>query len=139
MSTVEHLKKMKQYEPGKLRDYLEKRRTRRWNSRHQSDYANHRPGRGGYRPPPSGEARGANVRDVGVPSWLRGVTTKAEAKRRYRDKVRVHHPDKPTGNTRTMQDINAEWDSFSKHHFDKLGSAYSAFLRELIEIEKVRF
>lgn len=143
LSSVAHKKTMSQYQPGKLKDYLSKRWARSARSRAQQDYANRRPGgRPGGRSSwwggrsSSGEAPSAHVRDTGIPSWLRGVTTKAEAKRRYRDKVRIHHPDKPTGNTRTMQDINAEWDSFSKHHFDKLGSAYRAFLEELIEIEK---
>jgi curved DNA-binding protein CbpA len=44
-------------------------------------------------------------------TYFQDCTTIEEAKRRYIELVRVHHPD-AGGNTRTMQDINAEWSLF---------------------------
>lgn len=43
--------------------------------------------------------------------YLEGCTTQAEAKARYRDLVKQHHPD-TGGDLRTMQDINAEYSKF---------------------------
>ena len=70
------------------------------------------------------------------PEWLKGVKTKAEAKSRYREQAKKHHPDRG-GDTRTMQDINAAWDKYQSHpDFSKLGHMLRSFSDEL---EKISF
>jgi curved DNA-binding protein CbpA len=44
-------------------------------------------------------------------TYFEGCTNQAEAKARYRELTRQHHPD-AGGDTRTMQDINAEYSKF---------------------------
>ena len=82
-----------------------------------------------------GEAPSAKVKDTGVPSWLKGVKSKAEAKRVYRAQARSNHPDLG-GDAEKMKTINQQWDSFSKHHFDKLSMFLPSFYQELYEIAR---
>lgn len=87
------------------------------------------PGGGGYTPPPRPPPAPANH-----PEWLKGVKTKAEAKAKYRDMAKQHHPDRG-GDTRKMQDINSEWDKFQKHpDFSKLSHVLGSFFDELSSI-----
>lgn len=83
----------------------------------------------------SGEARSAKVKDVGTPEWLKGVKTKADAKTKFREQAKMHHPDRG-GSEEKMKKVNSEWDSFQKHHFNKLSHILPAFLDELKEIFK---
>lgn len=94
--------------------------------------------RGGYqakaRPrSSSGEAPAAKVKDMGTPEWLKGVSTKAEAKSKFRQQAGVHHPDRG-GDENKMKTINAEWDSFQKHKFHKLSHSLTGFFDELGKI-----
>lgn len=46
--------------------------------------------------------------------WFKGVTTLDELKRLYKKLATKHHPDKAGGDTRTMQEINADYDKSHK-------------------------
>lgn len=71
---------------------------------------------------------------AGMPDWLHGVKTQAEAKSRFRAEARKHHPD-AGGSTARMQEINAQWAKAQKHPgFPKV--AMAAFSDELFEILK---
>lgn len=73
--------------------------------------------------------------DVGeMPDWLKGVKTKAEAKSRFRDQAKKHHPD-AGGDEEAMKKINAEWARAKGHHgFPKTASVYNGFADELFNI-----
>lgn len=79
----------------------------------------------------SAAGRGA-ARPGPKPSWVGDVTTKAEAKARYRQEAMKHHPDRG-GNEDIMKKVNAEWEAFTRSHaFNKLSMA--AFVDELTKI-----
>ena len=42
--------------------------------------------------------------------WFKGCRTADEAKKRYRELCKEHHPDKPGGSTEKMQEINKQYD-----------------------------
>jgi hypothetical protein len=70
-----------------------------------------------------------------LPDWLKGVKTKNEAKRRYRDLARKNHPDRG-GDTKKMQDITTAWESAQMHSdFPKTASIFFEAL--LSELEKI--
>ncbi len=79
------------------------------------------------------EAGPAKTKDVGTPDWLKGVTSKADAKTKFREQAKIHHPDRG-GSEERMKKVNSDWDSFQKHHFHKLSFALAPFLAELKEI-----
>lgn len=81
------------------------------------------------------EARAPHTKDVGIPEWLKGVKTKAEAKQKFREQAKAHHPDRG-GSEEKMKKVNTDWDSFQKHRFDKLSFVLPSFLDELKEIYK---
>lgn len=83
----------------------------------------------------AGEARSARTKDVGTPEWLKGVKTKAEAKTKFREQAKIHHPDRG-GSEEKMKKVNSEWNSFQKHRFNKLSHVLSGFIDELREIYK---
>lgn len=71
-----------------------------------------------------------------VPDWLHGVKTKAEAKTKWREVARKHHPDMG-GNAETFKRYNNEWDHFEKHHFSKLSHVMiEAFMNEITSISR---
>jgi len=53
--------------------------------------------------------------------WLKGVKTKADAKRAYRAQAQTHHPDRAASEAErlvreeTMKKINATWDAVQQH------------------------
>jgi hypothetical protein len=73
--------------------------------------------------------------------WFKGVTTLEELKKLYKKLASQHHPDKPGGDTRTMQEINADYDKSHKVVVGNEGNASRASaerqaakpLREAIE------
>lgn len=68
------------------------------------------------------------------PDWLKNVKTKKDAKKAYHTHAMKNHPDRG-GSEDAMKKINADWDDFQKHHFDKLSSIRAqAFLDELAKI-----
>lgn len=71
------------------------------------------------------------------PSWLKNVTSKADAKKAYRQQAFQFHPDRG-GSAGQMANINAEWDAFQKSDaFNKLSQVRMwAFADEL---EKIAF
>lgn len=69
-----------------------------------------------------------------IPSWLKGVKTKAEAKSAYRAEARKHHPDLG-GNAEKFKKIQSDWEGFEKQHFDKLSHVLQGFFSELFTIE----
>jgi hypothetical protein len=68
-----------------------------------------------------------------MPEWLKGVKSKAEAKAKFRDLARQHHPDRG-GNVEKMKKINAEWEAAQAHHEFPKTASVSAFVDELFEI-----
>lgn len=118
-SGITHHKWMRTHERSFKRD-----RTK-WDKQRQTWEAGRQQARqerrswGGHRPP-GGEARSAPKPSFAEPpDWLKGVTTKAEAKKKFRDMAYKHHPDRG-GSTEKMQDLNSQWEKFKTHHFDKL-------------------
>lgn len=81
----------------------------------------------------SREAPPIKTKDIGTPDWLKGVKTKGEAKSKFRQQAGQHHPDRG-GDENKMKKVNAEWDSFQKHHFHKLSFVLPGFLDELGKI-----
>jgi hypothetical protein len=77
-----------------------------------------------------GYARPASSAPSQTPDWLKGVTTKAEAKTRFRANARQHHPDLG-GDAEKFKKLNNEWEGFQST-FDKL--AFAAFFDELMKI-----
>lgn len=43
-------------------------------------------------------------------NWFSGCKSREEIKKRYKDLCKEHHPDRPTGNLKKMQDINQQYD-----------------------------
>lgn len=96
----------------------------------------------GYRGPTPGNEKawnkardwkfGSTSKKGKLPDWLSGISSKAEAKSKYRRMARKHHPDLG-GSEEVMKKITLEWDSFIKGGgFDKLSSiSLMAFWREL--------
>lgn len=82
---------------------------------------------------PSGEARSRPVKDPGTPAWLKGVKTKTDAKVKFREQAKIHHPDRG-GSEERMKQINSEWDAYQKHGFNKLSFVMPSFFSELREI-----
>lgn len=73
-------------------------------------------------------------RHTAIPSWLKGVKTKAEAKSKYREQAHKHHPDKNPGNKEAeerFKTVSKEWEDFETHHLHKL--SHSMF-QELFRI-----
>lgn len=85
-------------------------------------------GYGGYARPPKAD-------EVKVPDWLKGVKTKADAKTKFREQAKTHHPDRG-GSEEKMKKVNSEWDNFQKHHFNKLAFLMPSFLDELRRIRE---
>lgn len=85
---------------------------------------------GGY----SGRSSSHASARASVPEWLSGVTTKVEAKSRFRAQARKHHPDLG-GSAERMKAVNGEWADFEKHHFDKLAYLrFRSFVDESLKI-----
>jgi hypothetical protein len=80
-----------------------------------------------------GEAGLVKTPNLGLPSWLKGISSKIEAKSAYKAQALKHHPDRG-GSAEKMKNINQEWESFKKHHFDKLSMVFPSFFDELMEI-----
>jgi hypothetical protein len=72
-----------------------------------------------------------------IPSWLKGVKTKAEAKSAYRAQARKHHPDLG-GNAEKFKGVQSDWEGFEKQHFNKLSHSMAAFLDELACMAEAR-
>lgn len=103
-----------------------------WNEAKRSTYYDQRRR---YERGSNGEAQSAPQPDTGVPDWLKGVKTKAEAKSKWREVAFKHHPDRG-GNAETFKKRSAEWDSFEKHHFEKLSHLIASFQDELMRIRR---
>lgn len=43
-----------------------------------------------------------------------GVESEQSLKKRYRDLIKIYHPDNPTGDTGTILEINREYDRLQK-------------------------
>jgi hypothetical protein len=88
--------------------------------------------RQGYRQYRQGYGGHSNV--ARTPEWLKGVTTKAEAKKRYKSLARTVHPDLG-GSPTKMRDVNAEWTAFENSPlFEKLAYVLLSFYDELSKI-----
>lgn len=46
--------------------------------------------------------------------FFKGVSTSSALKRRYKDLIRIYHPDNQCGDTETIQEINREYDELSR-------------------------
>ncbi len=57
-------------------------------------------------PPPWG----SNQQKSTFTDWFSGIRTADDAKKRYRELCKEHHPDKPGGSTEKMQEINKQYD-----------------------------
>jgi hypothetical protein len=72
---------------------------------------------------------------IPVPDWLKGVTTKAEAKKKYREMAKKYHPDRNPGDKSAeerFKDIASQWKSFTESdEFKKLGSSMYAIMKHI--------
>jgi len=68
-----------------------------------------------------------------VPSWLKGVKTKAEATSKFKEVGKKHHPDMG-GDAEKFKKFTEEWTAFKKTNFDKLSFVFPSFLEELASI-----
>ena len=93
-----------------------------------------RSGAGTYHGSSRREAHSVETPFAHPADWLKGVKTKADAKKAYRAQALKHHPDRG-GNADTMKKVNQEWDTFRKHHFEKLSHLLRPFFNELCQIE----
>jgi hypothetical protein len=79
---------------------------------------------------PHGEASSPRIKKEPVPEWLKNVSSKKEAVSAFRAQMRKHHPDMG-GDEEMAKKLNVAWESFQKHHFDKLSFVLPSFLDEL--------
>lgn len=75
-------------------------------------------------------------RSAPTPKWAKGVKTKADAKKRYKQEARKKHPD-IGGTTKDFQNLQNEWAAYrSSAGFSKMSSIkYLAFVDELQKIK----
>jgi len=89
-------------------------------------------GRGYSAPPPRPAHPHSQPMDQHAP-WMSGVTTKAEAKAKFRQQARANHPD-VGGSTAKMQEINQQWETVQGHpDFQKLAFYFDAGRRAALE------
>lgn len=117
-SFTRHSQQAKQQDPWENFRRQSEERRRKW----EQDFRSRGRSYSGRSTGPGREAPSAQIPRQSVPSWLKGVKTKQEAKNAYRAQAMKHHPDRG-GNAERMKEVNTAWDSFQKHHFDKLSSA----------------
>jgi hypothetical protein len=67
--------------------------------------------------------------------WFAGVTTKEEAKKRYRELAMKHHPDRG-GRTEDMQEINNEYEKVMSGKFDEKQEATRSYMDVVSQIVK---
>jgi len=74
---------------------------------------------------------------VEVPSWLKGVKTKADAKAAFRSQAMRHHPDRG-GSLEKMKEVNVAWEAFARSpHFEKLSAAFFDELRKMASVRNI--
>ena len=104
----------------KIEDTKKQQGRNRYNQKQDDNYGD--PGFGGFggfgggyrqkqqqqqntnQPPPWGSQKNTTT------DYFTGVRTSEEAKKRYRQLCKDHHPDKPGGSTEKMQEINKQYD-----------------------------
>lgn len=106
----------------------DERDARRWTKSYRSNF-------GGRRSYGGGHSYSHKPKAAPVPEWLKGVKTKAEAKTKFREQAKAHHPDRG-GSEEKMKQVNTAWDDFQKHHFHKLAFLIPSFMEELESIRE---
>ena len=56
----------------------------------------------------------ASTSDISVSGFFKGVKNKSSLKKRYKDLIKIFHPDNVAGDTAMIQEINAEYEQLKK-------------------------
>lgn len=87
----------------------------------------------------SREAASPGYKRAPTPDWLKGVTTKTEAGKRFRREAAKYHPDRNPGNKAAeekFKDISSQWDNFQRSpDFKNMAKLKLGHVQTLVALE----